>query len=102
MTKLIGHSSAICCLHYNNNILFSGGDINCCNIYLWSTITWTIRTKLSFHTAAVCSIISIPNTHYILSCSFDKTITLYNYKNSEIVDVKHSINTVPYCKILCY
>lgn len=60
-----------------------------------------MRSKLNIHNAAVTCILGIPNTDCIMSCSFDKSIQLYNYRKSEIVDSKQS-KLAPYSKMVYY
>jgi WD40 repeat protein len=71
-------------------LLFSGGDIGCSSIYVWDISTWTVRSKLNYHSAAISSITGIPNTDYIFSCSLDKTLKLYNYQTSLITSCHKS------------
>lgn len=81
-------------------LLFSGGDIGCNSIYIWDILTWTVRSKLNYHNAAISSIVAIPNTDYILSCSFDKTLKLYNHQTSQLTS--HYKSSSSYVRLLYF
>jgi WD40 repeat protein len=100
VSQLVGHRAAVCCLSVQEDVLISGGDYGCCGIYIWDVSNWTVRSKLCYHSAAVCSIISIPNTDYIVSCSMDKTLNIYNHKSFTITD--HHTSTTPYTHLLYF
>lgn len=101
VTKLVGHTSAVCCLFEQNRILFSGGDVPCCSIILWNTQNWTICSKINYHSAAICSIVGIPNTNYIISSGFDRNMKLYDYSRSLVSEYSEKISVI-FTKILYY
>ena len=63
----------------------SGGDIGCNSVIFWDTRTWTIKNRLQAHTAAISGIIDMLDDQSLAISSYDKKITIYNYRVHEII-----------------
>lgn len=63
----------------------SGGDIKCNTIVLWDTSTWTIRSKIQAHSAAVTALVDCGDGQTMISGSFDKKINVINYNRAEVM-----------------
>ena len=87
IATLRGHNASICTLSVLNPreskpIMVSGGDIKCNTIVLWDTSTWTIRSKIQAHNAAVTALVDCGDGQTMISGSFDKKINVINYNRA--------------------
>lgn len=100
MSELVGHSAPVCCLYWDLQWLYSGGDVGCGSILIWDPRGWTVRTKLSYHSGAVTSIMVVPSTNFLLSSSLDKTIKIFDCDSCTIVGSHNS--AYPCSRLLYY
>lgn len=87
IATLRGHSASICTIGVLNPkdtkpILVSGGDSKCNSIVFWDTNTWTIRSKIQVHNAAVTALADCCDGQTLISGSFDKKINVINYNRA--------------------
>jgi WD40 repeat protein len=75
-----GHQSSICCLCNHGAFLSSGGDHGCSSLIVWDTGSWSSRSKLQLHSAAVTCIVDLQDGLHLASGSFDKKIHIVNYR----------------------
>lgn len=59
--------------------------MNCNTIVLWDTSTWTIRSKILAHSAAVTALVDCGDGQTMVSGSFDKKINVINYNRAEVM-----------------
>lgn len=65
--------------------MVSGGDLKCNTIVLWDTTTWTIRSKIQAHNAAVTALVDCGDGQTLVSGGFDKKINVINYNRAEVM-----------------
>ena len=80
VSRLCGHRASVCCLSNHSEFLASGGDVGCSSVILWDTRTWTVRSKIQCHSAAISGIVDLLDDQSLGISSYDKKITIYNYK----------------------
>lgn len=86
---LRGHQASVCCISIINSgkktYVASGGDLNCGHVILWLTDKWGMFVKILAHKAAISSIIDARDSSSLITSSYDKSIKVINYLNSQIV-----------------
>lgn len=75
ISRLSGHKASVCCMMSNHEFLASGGDVGCNSVILWDTRTWTIKSKIQAHSAAISGIVDLMDDQTLASSSYDKKIT---------------------------
>ena len=90
IATLRAHASSICTIGVLNPfdsrpIMMSGGDLGCNTVVFWDTNTWTVRSKVQAHSAAVTSLLDLADGQTMVSGSFDKKINIINYNRSEVM-----------------
>ncbi|CAM6005381.1 unnamed protein product [Sphagnum balticum] len=81
---LSGHSASICSLANLGSIFCSGGDHGCNSLILWDCKSWSMRSKVQIHTAAVTCIVDLQDGVHLASASFDKKINIFNHRKGAI------------------
>lgn len=67
------------------DFLASGGDVGCNSLILWDLRTCTIKSRVQSHSAAISGIVDLYDDQSIAISSYDKKITVYNYRKNEIM-----------------
>ena len=80
VSRLPGHRSSVCCMMGHREFLASGGDIGCNSLILWDIKTWTIKSKVQSHSAAISSIVNLQDDQHLITGSYDKKICVYSYR----------------------
>ena len=80
VSRLCGHKASVCCLMNHPEFLVSGGDVGCNSLILWDNKTWTVRSKIQTHSAAISGIVDLLDDQSLAVSSYDKKITIYNYR----------------------
>lgn len=82
---LQGHTASICSMSSHNGFVSTGGDHGCGSVIIWDTKTWTIKNKITAHTAAVTCILDLNDGRNLVTGSYDKKINILDYRRSEII-----------------
>lgn len=82
---LSGHQSSICSLCNHNQFVSSGGDHGCSSLIIWDVRTWSIRTRVQLHSAAVTCIIDMQDSIHLATASYDRKINIFNYRKGAAV-----------------
>ena len=85
ISRLTGHKSSVCCMMSHPDFLASGGDVGCNSLILWDLRTCTIKSRVQSHSAAISGIVDLYDDQSIAISSYDKKITVYNYRKNEIM-----------------
>ncbi len=64
--------------------LITGGDLGCNSIFIWDVGTWTLRNRAQLHAAAVSGIADVGDGQRLITCSYDKSVLVYNYLKSAV------------------
>ena len=80
-----GHQANICSLANHNQLVSSGGDHGCSTLILWDSRTWTVRTKVQIHSAAVTGIVDLQDSTHLATVSYDKKINIFNFRKGSVV-----------------
>ena len=54
--------------------------MGCNSLILWDNKTWTVRSKIQAHSAAISGIVDLLDDQSLAVSSYDKKITIYNYR----------------------
>eukprot|EP00743_Colponemidia_sp_Colp-15_P004981 GILK01005367.1.p1 GENE.GILK01005367.1~~GILK01005367.1.p1 ORF type:complete len:818 (+),score=111.10 GILK01005367.1:64-2517(+) len=81
--QLTGHEDSVTCLALDGNYLFSGSEDQ--TIRVWETANKYHLYTLKSHTAPVTDLLVIPDTGYVVSCSFDATIVVWKYQKELVL-----------------
>jgi len=84
VARLEGHTDAVTCLCIDGYFLFSGSDDS--TVRIWNIHTRTPLKKFSAHTKALRSISVAPEEGYLISCSHDGSVYVWDYTKEEMVD----------------
>lgn len=84
VAHLHGHQASVCSLGNFGEFLASGGDNGCGSLIIWSIAEWKSKNRVSLHSAALTCILDVLDGKHLATAGYDKKITLYNYKSSEI------------------
>lgn len=88
VNTLRGHDASICCLSTIQSksqlFLASGSDHGCCCLILWDVKTWNISSRIQIHGAAVTSIVDLDDNEHLVTGSYDKKISLYNFSKGQV------------------
>jgi WD40 repeat protein len=87
IATLKAHTASVCTLSTINEsgktkMLVSGSDVGCSTLIFWDINTWTIKSKIHAHSAAITSIVDLGDGQTLVSGSYDKLINIYNYKRA--------------------
>ena len=91
IATLKAHTASVCTLSTINNtegkttMLVSGSDVGCNTLIFWDVNSWTIRSKIQAHTAAITSIVDLKDGQTLVSGSYDKLINIYNHRRAEVL-----------------
>jgi WD40 repeat protein len=78
-----GHSQGIACLALDGYFLFSAGED--ARIVMWNSLSRVkLKTFSHLHEADICCMRVIPSSGYIISCSRDGTIIMWDYTTLDI------------------
>ena len=69
----------------HGEFLASGGDVGCSSLILWDIRSLTIRCKMQIHSAAISGIVDLADDETIVTCSYDKKISVFNYRTEKVV-----------------
>lgn len=90
IATLKAHTASVCALATINNtdgkttMLVSGSDVGCSTLIFWDVSSWTIRSKIQAHSAAITSIVDLKDGQTLVSGSYDKLINIYNHRRAEV------------------
>jgi len=90
---LNGHLANICSLANHGPLISSGGDHGCSSLILWDTKSWTIRSKVQLHTAAVTCIVDMQDGTHLATASYDRKINIFSYRRGAVVFTINSSKT---------
>ena len=57
--------------------------MGCSSLILWDPRTWTIKNRIQNHSAAISGIVDLLDDQSLAVSSYDKKITIYNYRRAE-------------------
>lgn len=63
-------------------MLVSGSDVGCSTLIFWDVNSWTIKSKIHAHSAAITSIVDLKDGQTLVSGSYDKLINIYNHRRA--------------------
>ena len=93
------NSSILCLLITSQGKLFSGGSDNiiCAYNFNWDKREFYYDNTLSGHRNSINNLCEMPNYNFILSCSDDKTIKMWNINNYQCVKTYEGHNSDVNC-----
>lgn len=82
---LAGHQANVCSLANHGQVVSSGGDHGCSSLIIWDSRTWTIRTRVQLHTAAVTCIVDLQDSAHLATASYDKKINIFSLRRNTVL-----------------
>ncbi|KAL1521836.1 hypothetical protein AB1Y20_021487 [Prymnesium parvum] len=77
LARLEGHKDAVTCLALDGNFLLSSSDDGA--IHMWDMHSYMALGVILAHESAVTGMIVVPENGYLVSCSTDRTVRVWDY-----------------------
>lgn len=77
LATLRGHSDTVCALALDGNFLLSGSEDG--SVRLWDMCSYSALGVFQVHQAPVCGLLVVPETGWIVTCSTDRTLRVWDY-----------------------
>ncbi|KAL3903639.1 MAG: hypothetical protein SGPRY_011596 [Prymnesium sp.] len=85
LARLEGHKDAITCLALDGNFLLSASDDGA--IHMWDLHSYMPLGVILAHEASVTDMMVIPENGYLVSCSTDRTVRVWDYGMAQELQV---------------
>lgn len=83
---LSGHQANICSLASHGQLVSSGGDHGCSSLIVWdSAKSWSMRSRVQLHSAAVTCIVDLQDSTTLATGSYDKKLNIFSYRKGTVV-----------------
>jgi len=85
LARLEGHKDAVTCLALDGNFLLSASDDGA--IHMWDMHSYMALGIILAHESAVTGMIVVPENGYLVSCSTDRTVRVWDYGAAQELQV---------------
>lgn len=80
---LDGHTDSVTTLALDGNFLLSGSED--CTVRVWDTHSHTLLQTIRAHSEAVEQLLIVPETGFLVTCSTDRRIKVWNYGEQRLI-----------------
>jgi COMPASS component SWD3 len=82
---LAGHQANVCSLASHGQLVSSGGDHGCSSLIVWDCKSWSVRSKVQLHSAAVTCIVDLQDSSNLATASYDRKINIFSYRKGAVL-----------------